>query len=250
MNGLSKWVVAIWFTLGIVILSLTIFDFTCNGISLRDNRATTDSILSILVTFLVAWQIWQTIASREDLQEARGVVEKLKAVEKKVDEIAPLTDAHLHYSLATAMQVKGLDIAEVRSDKFEDEERSKMSQRAMFTCLAFSQYLSTLKLYSDIESRAKEYIAVCLQSIDNMAMRMRGNYDLVTKGLINAMISDIDSTLIQCGKILNKEQVSTLKDLKQELTHNLPNGIDAGAALAEKRKQRETKAAAPKADTP
>lgn len=202
-------------------------------------------ILALMITFVVAWQIWQTIASREEIKDAREAIKRIDAIEKKVDEIVPLTDAHFQFSLVTALRAKGLDFPEVRSENFGGDEKSKMSHRALFSCMAFSQYLSILKLYSEIELNAKEYIAKCLQSVEDMAMRMRGNYDLVTKGLINIMISDLDSVLTQCGKSLNEEQISTLTDLKQELTRNLPNGIDAEAALAEKRKEREAKYANP-----
>lgn len=74
-----------------------------------------------------------------------------------------------------------------------------------------------------------------------MAMRMRGNYDLLTKELINIMISDLDSALVQSGKSLTTEQLSTLQYLKEELKRNLSKGIDADAALEEKRKQRDEK---------
>lgn len=183
-------------------------------------------ILALMITLMVGWNIWQTIASREEIKEAREATKKIKTIEKKVDEIVPMTDAHFQFTLATAMRTKGLDLAEVRSENFEGEERSKMAQRAMFTCMAFSQYLSTLKMYSDIELNVKNYIASCVHNIENMAIRMRGNYDLVTKGLINIMISDLNSALIHCGKTLNIEQSTILNDLKQELTDNLPNGID------------------------
>lgn len=197
-------------------------------------------ILALFITFIVAWQISQTMASREEIKAAKYAVGKIKAIEKKVDEIVPMTDAHLQFALAASLRVKGLDIAEVRSDSFEGEEKTRMAHKVLFTCMAFSQYLLALKMYSELKysPNAKEYIASCLNNIENMATCMRGNYDLVTKGLIHIMISDVESTLIQCGKILSVEQVSNLESLKQELEHNLPNGIDAEAALAEKNKAR------------
>lgn len=203
------------------------------------------AVLGILITVLITWQIWQTIVSREEIQEARDAVKRIDAIEKKVDEIMPMTDAHFQLTLANTMRMKGLDLPEVRSENFGGEEKSKMAQRALFSCLAFSQYLYALKMYSGIKLDVNNYITSCVQSIENMAMRLRGNYDLLTKELINIMISDLESTLDSSSKALNSDQFSTLTYLKQELTHNLPNGIDADVALAEKRKQRE-----PKADTP
>lgn len=197
--------------------------------------------LSALITFVVAWQIWTTIASRDEIKEAKEAATTIKAIERKVDEIVPMTDAHFQLTLANTMRMKGLDLPEVRSEKFEGKEKSEMAQRALFSCLAFSQYLYALKMYSGIKLDVNNYIASCVQSIENMAMRLRGNYDLLTKELINNMISDLESTLDNSSKVLNPDQFSTLAYLKQELTRNLPNGIDADAALAEKDKEHEAK---------
>lgn len=79
----ANWIIYIWFTLGIAVLIFSVFEFD-NGITLRETSNPTDSVLSILITFLVAWQIWQTMASRDDIKEAKEAAEKANKVAEDV----------------------------------------------------------------------------------------------------------------------------------------------------------------------
>lgn len=235
---MKYWVGALTFV--VVLLGVGYLNLYCCRMQFDGNSAgIIISALGILVTALVGWQIWQTIVSRDELKEARAATKSINAIEEKVNQIVPMTDAHFQLTLANTMRMKGLDLPEVRSENFEGEEKSKMAQRALFSCLAFSQYLNALKMYSTIKLDVNNYIASCVQSVENLAMRLSGNYDLLTKELINIMISDLETTLDSSSKALNADQFSTLNYLKQELTRNLPNGIDAKEATAKKRKQRE-----------
>lgn len=239
MNNFHKWWLGI-LTFIVVAETTLIGIYCCSKLEINSNSPSVlISALGVLVTFVVAWQIWQTMASKEEIKEARETVKRMDSLETEVKSIVPMTDAHFHFSLATALQVKGLEVAELRSVNFDGEEKQRLAQKALYTCMAFSQYLLTLKMYSDIESRATDYIAYCMRNIENMAMRMRSNYDLVTTGLINIMISDVDSVLTQCGKSLTTDQIAELQNIKQELERNLPNGIDAEAALKERQRQRD-----------
>lgn len=80
-------IIYIWLSVGIVVLIFATFDFS-NGFFLRGNTSDT-TILSILVTFLVAWQIWQTIASREEIIDARVASEKASKI---ADEVTALSN--------------------------------------------------------------------------------------------------------------------------------------------------------------
>lgn len=64
-----EWLICLWFTIGVVALLFTIFDISNGGINLRECKASSDNILSILITFLVAWQIWQTINSKQTIEK-------------------------------------------------------------------------------------------------------------------------------------------------------------------------------------
>lgn len=213
---MKNWVIYIWFSIGIIVLVLSVFDYQ-DGIILRNQGTNTETTLSILITFLVAWQIWQTMASREEIKEAREVTNKISALEKRIDNIVPTTDAHFQFSLAMAMRVKGLELGDMLSENTNKEDRRILAQKTLYTSMAFSQFLSALKMYSDIETIAKEYIEICFNNVLSMAMRMRGNYRLITSDLINIMISDLNSAISHTGKVLSKSQISELEDLRKEL---------------------------------
>lgn len=235
---MKKWTIILTGLVGVETLLIIIY--LCGVMEVNTNSPSVlISAFGVIIAFVVAWQIWQTIASRDEIKEAKEAATTVKAIEEKVNQIVPMTDAHFQLTLANTMRMKGLDLPEVRSGNFGGEEKSKMAQRALFSCLAFSQYLTAIRMYSDIKLDVNNYIASCIQSVENMAMRLSGNYDLLTKELINIMISDLESTLDSSSKALNSDQFSTLNYLKQELTRNLPNGIDVEEATAKKRKQRE-----------
>lgn len=58
-------------------------------------------ILALMVTFVVAWQIWQTIASREEIKDARAAAEKSEELVKRIEGIEAqlkiLPDTHSAY---------------------------------------------------------------------------------------------------------------------------------------------------------
>lgn len=58
-------------------------------------------ILALMITFVVAWQIWQTIASRDEIKDAKNAVEKSEALIKRIEHIEAqlkmLPDTHSAY---------------------------------------------------------------------------------------------------------------------------------------------------------
>ncbi|MCM1066424.1 MAG: hypothetical protein NC418_02485 [Muribaculaceae bacterium] len=85
-----NWIIYIWFTVGIFVLLFAILDYQ-DGLKIRTQESTVITVLSILVTFLVAWQIWQNIASKEEIREAHKAAENLEAtraeLNKRIDEV-------------------------------------------------------------------------------------------------------------------------------------------------------------------
>lgn len=45
------------------------------------------SALGVIITFVVAWQIWQTIASRDEIKEARDAVKRSEELVKRIEHI-------------------------------------------------------------------------------------------------------------------------------------------------------------------
>lgn len=58
-------------------------------------------ILALMITFVVAWQIWQTIASREEIKDAKDAVKKSEELVKRIEHIEGqlkiLPDIHSAY---------------------------------------------------------------------------------------------------------------------------------------------------------
>lgn len=86
----TNWIIYTWFTIGIFVLLFAIFDYP-DGLKVRTQESTVITVLSILVTFLVAWQIWQSIASKEEIHEAHKAAENLETtraeLNKRIDEV-------------------------------------------------------------------------------------------------------------------------------------------------------------------
>lgn len=91
-------IIYIWFSVGIAALIFATFDFA-NGFSMRGNTSDT-TILSILVTFLVAWQIVQTIASRDEIRKAEIAIKKVSALQDELQLLKDVPDGYLFYTLA------------------------------------------------------------------------------------------------------------------------------------------------------
>lgn len=58
-------------------------------------------ILALMITFIVAWQIWQTIASREEIKDAKDAVKKSEELVRRIEQIETqlkiLPDTHSAY---------------------------------------------------------------------------------------------------------------------------------------------------------
>lgn len=80
-----------------------------NGKSLGfDYMGVIVAVLAALITFAVGWQIWQFIAMRDDIKDAKKVTQEIEKLKKELEaksnlltqrnlEIISLIDAHSHY---------------------------------------------------------------------------------------------------------------------------------------------------------
>lgn len=119
---MKNWIVYLWFSVGIAALILSIFDFS-NGLSNVTVRNTTsDNVLSILVTFLVAWQIWQTISIKDD-------VSKIQKLEDKLNEQIAVSDLRNQelFDIAEAHRLERIaDNSKINSVRYGNYLRAMM----------------------------------------------------------------------------------------------------------------------------
>lgn len=119
---MKNWIVYLWFSVGIGALILSIFDFS-NGLpNVTLRNTTSDNILSILVTFLVAWQIWQTISIKDD-------VSKIQQLEAKLNEQIAVSDLRNQelFDIAEAHRLERIaDNSKINSVRYGNYLRAMM----------------------------------------------------------------------------------------------------------------------------
>ncbi len=57
-------------------------------------------ILALFMTFLVGWQIWQTMASREEIRKAEIAARKVRELQNELQLLKDVPDGYLFYTLA------------------------------------------------------------------------------------------------------------------------------------------------------
>lgn len=84
MNDFQKWWLGI-LTFIVVTETALIGIYCCSKLEVNSNSPSVlISALGVLVTFVVAWQIWQTMASREEIKETRLAAQKANKVAEDV----------------------------------------------------------------------------------------------------------------------------------------------------------------------
>lgn len=97
---MKNWTIILTFLFGIETLLIIIF--LCGKMKVDANSpGVLISAFGVIVTFVVAWQIWQTIASREEIKDARAAAEKSEELVKRIEGIEAqlkiLPDTHSAY---------------------------------------------------------------------------------------------------------------------------------------------------------
>lgn len=101
-NGVA-W--AIIFSLAAIIMSICALAHKCPRIYGKGNLGfdylgVIVGILALLVTFLVAWQIWQTMASKEELRRVERIGKKYDDLTKQVEMLKEIPEGFLYHTLA------------------------------------------------------------------------------------------------------------------------------------------------------
>lgn len=84
-------------------LFLSIVSLCRNGqdyISDTNDTSFVISVLSCLVTFLVGWQIWQFIASREEIKRVEKIGKRYQKIERRVELLKKLPEGFMYQSIA------------------------------------------------------------------------------------------------------------------------------------------------------
>ena len=197
----NEYIIYVWFTIGIVALVFTMFN-TNHGCNLFNNNATSDNVLSVLVTFLVAWQIWQTMASRADIKEARDAVNKFDELRDELNKEKEIVEGHLYRMEANL--------------RFSEDNSGY---------IAFQTYVAALKHYIAGEA---EYTAHIHHVLSRISALIRNGYGadqdhwVITHASdVNANIDDIAASIATMDNNLieARGQLENIRNLINTIRH-------------------------------
>lgn len=100
MNNFHKWWLGI-LTFIVVAETTLIGIYCCSKLEINSNSPSVlISALGVLVTFVVAWQIWQTMASRDEIRKATEVTQEIGKLKDNLELLKNVPDGYLFYTLA------------------------------------------------------------------------------------------------------------------------------------------------------
>lgn len=161
-------------------------------------------ILALMITFVVAWQIWQTIASRDEIKEARKVAEKAK---EEVSGVEVRLMKEINLALATSYQQFAM--------VYRDKEIKDLGENGLDKLNLFFSTCYSLKRIIHL-SKAQEY-KLCDEEIDwirFLYVQQESNYQY--HNTIQALLGQIEHT----------DEISKFKELRDYLTEMFPVSED------------------------
>lgn len=195
----SDWFVYLWFFIGSIAIIATLF-FTNSRSYKAESESTIISVLSIFITFLVAWQIWQTIASRDEIKEARKVADKAK---EEVSGVEVRLMREINLALATSYQQFAM--------VYRDKEIKDLGENGLDKLNLFFSTCYSLKRIIHL-SKAQEY-KLCDEEIDWIRF-------LYVQQESNYQYHNTIQTLL--GQIEHTDEISKFKELRDCLTEMFP----------------------------
>lgn len=149
---MKKWTIIL--TVLVAIETLLIINYVCGTLSVDTNSPSVlISAFGVIITFVVAWQIWQTIASRDEIKEAKGAAEKAKA---EVSNIETRLMKEINLAMATSYQQFAMI--------YRDKELKELGDKGIEKLNLFFSTCYSLKRLIHL-SKAQEY-RLCDEEIE------------------------------------------------------------------------------------
>lgn len=168
------------------------------------------SALGVLVTFVVAWQIWQTMASREEIKEAREVAENLHKMEARLNSLNYLAEAHLLFTQGGLSLRDGLGFVEIPLIE-SAEGYGSYAMRVTNTNIALTFYFQALSHYIISAHESLDNVERCVRAIESAAMRIRRHVNALTPEQRRSDITMIRRLLRNGNDVLTEEQTRDLE---------------------------------------
>lgn len=155
-------------------------------------------ILALFITFVVAWNIWATITTKEEIKEVTEAANKLDTLEKQVQELKNVPDAYLFYILA--------------SSRFSQKEYYEAFDFYSTSVILFFENNVAYNKYSVV---ALSYIEICLiQSSDSEKEKFKANSSLISNKLSNIEVAINKSSAQDFSQA--REQIKKIQNIAKE----------------------------------
>lgn len=158
--------------------------------------------LSALITFLVAWNIWKTIDSKNEIQHAKAEASKARRLANRCSN-----------------DIKMLRIQHLGVIKHVQGEVELSEGRYYDACISF---IDAAKEYAEARNSAEFYISVCLGKIEMCLNKPENVKNVKSDSQIRDMINritNLDSIVGNANSVqrLNKKNIAKIKAKLEDL---------------------------------
>lgn len=202
----TNWIIYLWFTIGIFALIISVFDYQNGRIIIRDNQLAPDDTLSILVAFLVAWQIWQTMMTRSEVEKATEAGKRLDVLTEMLNRTQKVAEGH-------AWSAEANNLFNVPTQRY----------------MAFKTYAEALRLYIEGQADYTRHIHQVLDKMDALVNNDIGNlgrkhWVIVHKHDVDEIIDEIASqiTTLETNVAQAKSKMREIRDLIDRIRSSYP----------------------------
>lgn len=212
----SDYFVFIWFIIGATVIVFALFSSASNETS-SNNDSTIITVLSIFVTFLVAWQIWATINTNRIVDRFD---ERIRTVENNFSNIGSLIQSQ-----------NGLNEAQrIIFNIINDPNRGRAHEYAMAYLHSCDSLLRLMMNKLEVE----EVIDNCLTIMDRILINAQGilDNDAISQDIrtrlhrefteLNSMISNLESAIRRYDKNIHSQQLDNLHQRRVEILRWTP----------------------------
>lgn len=162
--------------------------------------------LSAIITFVVAWQIWQTVASREEIKEAIKAADKIREVQSELIKIQEVSEAH---SLRA--------------------EANRMFNEPDMGFITFQTYIASLQHYiageADFSRNISQVLSRIRSTIENDIANLRSQHWVISnQHAVDENIDDIAASIstMQSNLTQARNQLHNIRNLVAQIrnAHN------------------------------
>lgn len=189
-------------------------------------------ILALMITFVVAWQIWTTMASKEEIKKATEASERLKDLEKRLEEQSNLFNQH-------NLEIKNLIDAHAKiseAEKIEDLHIKYTTYVEALDLLLQSNVGVTYEQFDNILYGLNGIIGK-LSDINNLSFEEIWNIlesEKVFEWHCNQIMSRLEKRSDEIDEL--KRKLNLIRELREGVISDIKQS-EKGKAIAQKKRE-------------